>query len=258
MKYIKTFEQFIAESVVNEKRINFKGKTAGDLLKVIKNVKSAEFFANGRHYGITPEDINSKQLKDKSVFGTDEDGGEHEIELSDIEFIEIYESFVNIYENAPVLNMSGVKVGDVVDIKGVQVRVLEIYKHINNAIIEFKGESDEDGESTYRYDDGQDDYVREAIDESILESDDGLSKAGHAALGMKQVRIVISGDSVKKNSDKILKFIDKADPNSKCEFYDKTGKIVGTFAKAKMENIKRDIKGLDSKISIEIKNQTLK
>ena len=79
-----------------------------------------------------------------------------------------------------------------------------------------------------------------------------------AALGLKQVRIVVSGDSVPENQDKILKSIKKADPSSKCEFYEKTGKIVGTFAKAKMDNIKRDFKGIDPKIKVEIKNQTLK
>lgn len=97
------------------------------------------------------------------------------------------------------------------------------------------------------------------VDEKqVTEREEGLSKAGHAALGMKQVRIVISGDSVADNSDKILKFLTKADPNSKCDFYDKTGKIVGVFAKAKMDNIKRDLKSVDPKIKIEIKNQVLK
>jgi hypothetical protein len=173
-----------------------------------------------------------------------------------MKYIKTFEQFIaenNIVENAPALNMSGVKIGDIVQVNGVPVKVLEIYKHINNSIIEFKGESEEGGEATYRYDDGCDDYVKENLDE-----EEGLSKSGHAALGMKQVRIVISGDSVEKNADKILKFIEKADPDSKCDFYEKTGKIVGTFAKAKMDNIKRDLRGVDHKIKIEIKDQKLR
>jgi hypothetical protein len=242
MKYLKTFEQFINESSINEKRVNFKGKKVGDLYKIIKNVDSAEFFAKGKTYGIEADDIKH-DLNDTTVFGFDEDGGEHEIRINDIEFIELF-------ENAPSLNTSGVKPGEIVEIDGEEITVIEIYKQINGSIIEFKGSNEDGDEATYIYDDGCDDYIKER--------EEGLSKAGHAALGMKQVRIVISGDSVEKNADKILKFITKADPNSNCDFYDKTGKIVGTFAKAKMDNIKRDLKSIDHKITIEIKDQKLK
>ena len=242
MKYLKTFEQFINESSINERRVSFKGKKVSDLYKIIKNVDSAEFFANGKHYGIEPDDIKH-DLNDTTVFGFDQDGGEHEIKIHDIEFVELF-------ENAPALNTSGVKPGEIVDIDGEEITVIEIYKQINGSIIEFKGSNEDGDEATYIYDDGCDDYVKEG--------DEGLSKSGHAALGMKQVRIVISGDSVEKNADKILKFITKADPNSNADFYEKTGKIVGTFAKAKMDNIKRDLKSIDHKITIEIKDQKLK
>ncbi len=242
MKYLKTFEQFINESSINEKRITFKGTKVSDLYKLIKNADSVEFFAKGKTYGIEADDIKH-DLNDKVVFGFDDDGGEHEIKVQDIEFVELF-------ENAPSLNTSGVKPGEIIEIDGEEITVMEIYKQINGSIIEFKGSNEDGDEATYIYDSGCDDYVKE--------SEEGLSKAGHAALGMKQVRIVISGDSVEKNSDKILKFLLKADPNSKCDFYDKTGKVVGSFAKSKMDNIKRDLKSIDPKIKIEIKDQKLR
>lgn len=248
MKYIKTFEQFIAESVVNEKRITFRGKKVSDLYKLIKKAEDVQIFANNKEYAVFSNELKD-DLNSDSFFALDKDGEEYEIDVKDVEFIEIYESHVS--ENSPALNASGVKVGDLVMVAGKSIKVMEVYKQINGSIIEFKGEDEDGAESTFIYDDGCDDYVKEN-DES------GLSKAGHAALGMKQVRIVISGDSVEKNSDKILKFIEKADPNSKCEFFEKTGKIVGSFAKAKMDNIKRDLRGLDRNITIEIKNQTLR
>lgn len=162
-----------------------------------------------------------------------------------MKYIKTFEQFVN-ESHADV----HVKPGTIVQVEGQPIKVVELYKQVNGVVIEFKGETEDGAEASYRYDSASDSYIKE--------SEDGLSKAGHAALGMKQVRIVISGDSVEKNADKILKFIEKADPNSKCDFYEKTGKIVGTFAKAKMDNIKRDLKGIDSKIKIEIKNQTLR
>lgn len=97
------------------------------------------------------------------------------------------------------------------------------------------------------------------LDQKLNENEDGLSKPAHLALGLKQVRIVISGPGqlIEENSDKILNFIKKADPDSKCDFYPKTGKIVGTFAKARIDNIKRDLRSIDPRIKIEIKKQNL-
>lgn len=242
MKYLKTFEQFINESSINERRVNFKGNKASDLYKIIKDVDSVEVFVKGKHYGIESDDIKHS-LNDTIVFGFDKDGAEHEVKIKDIEFVELF-------ENAPSLNTSGVKAGEIIDIDGEEITVIEVYKQINGSIIEFKGSNEDGDEATYIYDDGCDDYIKER--------EEGLSKAGHAALGMKQVRIVISGDSVGKNSDKILKFLLKADPNAKCDYYEKTGKIVGSYAKSKMDNIKRDLKSIDPKITIEIKDQKLK
>lgn len=188
MKYIKTFEQFMDDrgDSINERRVSFHGKTVNDLYRIVKTNPDSEIIVNGKSYNIIDIDEMKNDLKNDTTFGIDEDGGEHEIRVKDIDYIEIIESVIH--------------------------------------------ESEEGG----------------------------LSRSGHAALGLKQVRIVVSGDSVPENQDKILKSIKKADPSSKCEFYEKTGKIVGTFAKAKMDNIKRDFKGIDPKIKLEIKNQTLK
>lgn len=45
-------------------------------------------FANGEHYGVDAEDMRN-DLQNPVVIGIDEDGGEHEINVSDIEFIEL-------------------------------------------------------------------------------------------------------------------------------------------------------------------------
>lgn len=103
-------------------------------------------------------------------------------------------------------------------------------------------------------------FEKEA-DTTVSENDD-FYKSGISSslLGLKQVRIVISSpdDAVARNSDKILKILKKLDPSSKCEYYPKTGKIVGFFAKVKIDSIKRDLKSIDPEINIEIKKQNLK
>ena len=62
---------------------------ANRLLKLIKTNKtppgSAELFANGKHYGFDEEGIEAPY----TVWGQDEDGGDHEIKIKDIEFVTI-------------------------------------------------------------------------------------------------------------------------------------------------------------------------
>ena len=99
MKYVKTFEQFIADKnqvEVNEKSIKFHGKTVNDVLNIIKPVKDGniEFFANGKHYGLGDPDEMKNDPHETTIFGIDQDGGEHEIKVSDIESFEVFENIL--------------------------------------------------------------------------------------------------------------------------------------------------------------------
>jgi hypothetical protein len=53
------------------------------------------------------------------------------------------------------------------------------------------------------------------------------------ALGLKQIRVVIEGDSVASNHAKIIKLLTDLDPEHSLKYYPATEKIVGSFAKVK-------------------------
>lgn len=87
----------------------------------------------------------------------------------------------------------------------------------------------------------------------------GMKSAG-GALGPKPIRIVISGDSVPKLKDIIIKAIKRQDPDTSVAYYEATGKIVGNVSEYKLEAVKRDVKFIDPMISLEKKslNKALK
>ena len=73
---------------VKGKRIEFRGNNSGDLFDAVKGMKNPQFFVNGKFYNI----YDVTDLKQDSYFRyaylMDEDGEEHEIKISDIEFVE--------------------------------------------------------------------------------------------------------------------------------------------------------------------------
>lgn len=83
----------------------------------------------------------------------------------------------------------------------------------------------------------------------------GVKSAG-GALGPKPIRIVISGDSVPKLKDVIIKAIKRQDPDTSVAYYEATGKIVGNVSEYKLEAVKRDVKFIDPMISLEKKSLT--
>ena len=95
MKNLQTFEEFLNESILNEKRISFRGKTTNDLYRIVKNDPNSMVFANGKHYSILDPSEMRNDLKNDSTYVYDKDGEEYEIKVSDIEFIEINESKMN-------------------------------------------------------------------------------------------------------------------------------------------------------------------
>ena len=74
---------------LNERRVSFKGKTTNDLYRIVKTDPDAIVFANGKHYSIMDPSEMSADLRNDSTFVYDEDGGEHEVKIEDIEFIEL-------------------------------------------------------------------------------------------------------------------------------------------------------------------------
>jgi hypothetical protein len=83
--------------------------------------------------------------------------------------------------------------------------------------------------------------------------DSGL-KSSSGALGPKPIRIVISGDSIIKLKDIIIKAIKRQDSDANVAYYEATGKIVGTVSEYKLESIKRDVKQIDPMLSLEKKS----
>ena len=54
----------------------------------MKDDGDALIFANGQHYGINVEDMRN-DLQNPTIIAIDDDGGEHEVDVADIEFIEL-------------------------------------------------------------------------------------------------------------------------------------------------------------------------
>ena len=84
MKHIQTYESFL-----NERRVPFKGKKTNDLYRIVKNDPDAMLFVNGKHYSIMDPEEMKNDLQSDSTSVYDEDGGEHEVKIEDIEFIEL-------------------------------------------------------------------------------------------------------------------------------------------------------------------------
>ena len=70
------------------RRIGFKGTTSNDVYRIIQGDENVMIFANGKHYGVDSEEMRH-DLQSSVVIGYDEDGGEHDIRVAVIEFIEM-------------------------------------------------------------------------------------------------------------------------------------------------------------------------
>ena len=71
-------------------RIAFNGTKVDQLYNIVRGDGTGDWevmvFANGKHYAISTEEMRSN-LQNPVIIGMDEDGKEHEIRVSDIEFI---------------------------------------------------------------------------------------------------------------------------------------------------------------------------
>ena len=74
--------------LIEGQRITFNGTKANQLYAIVHDSENAMIFANGKQYGVDAEDMRNN-LQNPVVIGIDEDGGEHDINVSDIEFIEL-------------------------------------------------------------------------------------------------------------------------------------------------------------------------
>lgn len=101
--------------------------------------------------------------------------------------------------------------------------------------------------------------VAEAIKAMIKEDDAPASnKLSQFSLGMKTARVVISGEDVAKNHEKILKLGQDIDPNFEAKYYEATGKIVGSMSKVKIQPLNLKFRDRSLKAVAKDKPQTKK
>ena len=89
MKHIQTFESFLNETLINERRVSFKGKRINDLYRIIKDDSNAMIFANGKHFSVGDIDELKNDLQSDTVYLYGDDGEEAEVKIQDIEFIDL-------------------------------------------------------------------------------------------------------------------------------------------------------------------------
>lgn len=88
--------------------------------------------------------------------------------------------------------------------------------------------------------------------------EDGMKSSRSALLGStKTIRIVIEGPGLKENQSEIMALVKKHDPNHKIQYYETTGKLVGTFAQYKLDGLKRDVKKYNVKVTDKPQSQSL-
>jgi hypothetical protein len=92
----------------------------------------------------------------------------------------------------------------------------------------------------------------------LKENEDGpgSSKLSHMSLGMKTTRVVISGNDVAANQEKILKLGNEIDPNFDAKFFPATGKIVGSMSQVKVQPLNLKLRDRKWKAEAEAKAQS--
>lgn len=99
----------------------------------------------------------------------------------------------------------------------------------------------------------------EGVKEEVKEDDAPASnKLSQFSLGMKTARVVISGEDVTKNHEKILKLGQDIDPNFEAKYYEATEKIVGSMSKVKIQPLNLKFRDRSLKAVAEDKPQTKK
>lgn len=101
-------------------------------------------------------------------------------------------------------------------------------------------------------------FIKKYLSDSINEDEDGpgSSKLSHMSLGMKTTRVVISGDDVAANQEKILKLGQEMDPNFDAKFFPATGKIVGSMSQVKVQPLNLKLRDRKWKATAESKTQS--
>jgi len=94
--------------------------------------------------------------------------------------------------------------------------------------------------------------------ENVTPDEAPSSKTSYQTLGLKTVRVVVEGEGLEKDKEKVLALIKKQSPNSKVDFYPATGKIVGVIEANKLDSIKRDLRLINKDYKISEKKQQLK
>ena len=93
---------------------------------------------------------------------------------------------------------------------------------------------------------------------TTCEDEDSGVKSFKTTSADKIIRIAVSGLTVPKFKDRIVQLIMRQDPEAKVNYFEATGKIVGTAKEVRLQSIQRDIKLLDPSISVEESNPSKK
>ena len=87
--------------------------------------------------------------------------------------------------------------------------------------------------------------------------DSGMAGLINNMIGLKQGRLVISGDGVEELKDRIVTAVLKVDKDARVEFFPKTGKMVGVMAIARLKDLQRELRKIRVGLEAEIKAQRL-
>jgi len=94
---LQEFKQLIREELrkviaekrrINENRVPFRGTTADDLYRIVKNKPNAIVVVNGMQYSVDVDDI-ADNLSSELTYVLDDSGRSKEVAISDIKFIEL-------------------------------------------------------------------------------------------------------------------------------------------------------------------------
>lgn len=116
---LRSMKSLLKESgLIQERRIQFTGITANQLLNTIKPIEKEEFliFANNKYYSIDVDEIRHDPDQ-PTIFGLDDNGNEKEIKVKDIEFIEPSE-----ISEAVVEQKEKIKKGDRVEVNTMKIK----------------------------------------------------------------------------------------------------------------------------------------
>jgi hypothetical protein len=76
------------------------------------------------------------------------------------------------------------------------------------------------------------------LDQMTADEEGKVPKMSESVTHGKKIKLVISGDDVIKHHEKIIQILKVLDPSTTVAYYEKTGKVVGTFLNSQVKAVK--------------------